>query len=146
MAAFSLAATAQFAVEDGEHEGVSMQALSVVLFQSDPRIAQALASSLSSHFHSVRVAHSIEELRTVIAKHRADVLVLDMELSCLSEVENLHREFLGLSIVCTHRLADEEMWAAALAAGAADICPSSDTRGILSSALRSSAMSHSAAA
>jgi DNA-binding NtrC family response regulator len=123
-----------------------MQALSVVLFQSDSRIAQALASSLHSQFQSVHVARSLDDLRISIAKHRADVAVLDVELSRLSEVEKLHHEFPGVSIVCTHRLADEEMWAAALAAGAADICPSWDTRGILSSALRSTETSHSAAA
>ena len=123
-----------------------MQALSVVLFQSDPRIAQALVSSLRGQFQSVHVARSIDELRLAIAKHRADVVVMEVELSRLPEVKKLHHEFPGVSIVCTHRLADEEMWTAALAAGAVDICPSWDTRGILSSALRSTETSHSAAA
>ena len=48
-----------------------MQALSVVLFQSDSRIAQALASSLHSQFQSVHVARSLDDLRLAIAKHRA---------------------------------------------------------------------------
>jgi hypothetical protein len=35
----------------------------------------------------------------------------------------LHQEFPGLSIVCTHRLADDELWAEALSRGASDVCP-----------------------
>jgi len=123
-----------------------MQPASVVVYQSDPRIAQALSSSLSQHFHSVRVARSADELRPTIARHRAEVLIVDIEPSSLTEVENLHREFPGVSIVCTHRLADEEMWAAALGAGADDVLPSSDTTGILHSALRSARTAHSAVA
>ncbi len=123
-----------------------MQPASVVVFQSDSRIAHALSSSLSQHFHSVRMARSADEVRTTIARHRAEVLIVDIEPSNLSEVEKLHKEFPGLSIVCTHRLADEEMWAAALGAGAADVLPSSDTTGILHSALRSAKTAHSAVA
>jgi DNA-binding NarL/FixJ family response regulator len=124
-----------------------MQSVSIVVFQSDPRIAQALASSLGGHFHSVCVASTVEELEASIAKHRAEVVIVDVELSTLSEITKLHREFPRISIVCTHRLADEEMWAAALSAGAEDILPPSDTAGILHSALRSaSALSNSAAA
>jgi hypothetical protein len=59
-------------------------------------------------------------------------------MACLSEVECLHRDFAGTCIVCTHRLADEEMWTAALSAGATDVCPSFDTRSIVTAALRSS--------
>src|SRR5207302_5120684 len=105
------------------------QALSVVLFQSDSRIAQALASSLHSQFQSVHVARSLDDLRLAIAKHRADVAVLDVELSRLSEVEKLHHEFPCVSIVCTHRLADEERWAAGLASGGGDSGPDCEPRG-----------------
>jgi hypothetical protein len=38
------------------------------------------------------------------------------------------------------------MWAAALNAGAADVCPPSDTRGILRAALGNTVMNQSAAA
>jgi hypothetical protein len=37
--------------------------------------------------------------------------------------------------VCTHRLADEKMWTTAMDAGAADVCPSFDTRSIVTAAL-----------
>ena len=88
----------------------------------------------------------MQEMRHIIAKHRPRVVILDMELSGLGDIKQLHQEFPGVSIVCTHRLADEEMWTAALAAGADDIYPSSDTLGILRSALRNAALSHTAAA
>jgi DNA-binding NarL/FixJ family response regulator len=123
-----------------------MQSLNVVLFQSDPGIAQSLAKNLGSQFHSVHLTHSPQELRAAIAKHRAKVVILDVEHASLADVDRLHQEFPGISIVCTHRLADEEIWTAALAAGADDVCYTSDTPGILRSALRNATLSHSAAA
>jgi DNA-binding NtrC family response regulator len=120
-----------------------MQALTILVFQRDPRLAQALASTLSIHYHSVHVVDSMDDLRAATARHRADVAVLDIEQSCLAEVARLHREFPGLSIVCTHRIADEEMWAAALDAGASDMCPAFDAQGILQSAERNAAIQHS---
>lgn len=123
-----------------------MQALNIIVFQRDPRLAQALASTLSLHYHSVHVASSLEELRGDIPRHRADVAVLDVEASCLADVERLHREYPTVSIVCTHRVADEEMWAAALNAGASDMCPACDTQGIAQSAERNALPGHAQAA
>jgi DNA-binding NtrC family response regulator len=119
-----------------------MQALTIIVFQRDSRLAQALASTLSLHYHAVHVATSVDELRTDISRHRANVAVLDVEASCLEEVTRLHLEFPSLSIVCTHRVADEEMWAAALDAGASDMCPACDTQGIASSAERNASFLH----
>jgi hypothetical protein len=51
-----------------------------------------------------------------------------------------------LPIVCTHRVPDEEMWMAALTAGAADVCPSDDVGNVITSVLRSTALSRSASA
>ena len=99
-----------------------MEPMSVVLYQNDARAAQLLANGLSQHFGSVHLARSYEELRFAIARNRAEVLVLDMEMSHSGEVERLHHEFPNLSIVCTHRLADEELWTEALNQGASDIC------------------------
>jgi len=113
-----------------------MQALSIIVFQSDPRLAQSLAGTLSLHYHSVHVATSLDAVRTCIARYRADVAVLDVEASCLEEITQLHREFPGVSIVATHRVADEEMWTAALNAGASDMCPAFDMQGIVQSAER----------
>jgi len=114
-----------------------MQALTIIVFQRDPRLAQSLSSTLSHHYHAVHLADSVEEMRVDIARHRADVAVLDIEAANLGEVARLHREFPGVSIVCTHRVADEEMWTAALTAGASDMCPACDTQGIAVSAERS---------
>lgn len=123
-----------------------MQCSNVVLLQSDPALAQSLMASLCNSFRSVRLAPSLDELRSSIAKHRADVVIVDMERASLSDVHGLSTEFPRVSIVCTHRLADEEMWTEALNAGAVDICPSYDTRSIISAAVRSAAVTHSVAA
>jgi len=47
--------------------------------------------------------------------------------------------------VCTHRVADEEMWAAALNAGASDMCPAFDTNVVALSAERSGWLEHTRA-
>jgi hypothetical protein len=112
-----------------------MQSLHVVLLQSDAEVAQSLVSALSNRFDSVQLARSLDELRTSIARHRARVAILDLEKASLSDVKSLCGDFPGACIVCTHRCADEEMWTAALNAGASDVCPSSDTSGIMRAAL-----------
>lgn len=123
-----------------------MQLFDVVLLQSDARVAQSLVTALSPAVSSVREVHSLKELRNSIAKHRAGIAILDMETAPLSEVEGLAREFPGASIVCTHRCADEEMWAAALNAGATDVCRASDTPAIVHAALTSKPSLRAAAA
>jgi hypothetical protein len=69
-------------------------------------------------------------------KHRPTAIVLDLESASLAEVEILKKEFEGVRVICNHRVADEEMWTRTLNVGADDCCPSSDMRGILSSAMR----------
>jgi ActR/RegA family two-component response regulator len=114
-----------------------MQPLNVVLLQSDAEVAQNLQRSLQNYFSFIYLARSLSEAKTAIPKYRAQVLVLDMELAPRSEVEWLRREFPGICLVCTHRLANEEMWTEMVDAGASDLCFSADSRGILSAALRS---------
>ncbi len=123
-----------------------MQPLNVVLLQRDSRIAQSLVSVLANSFTSVRQVQSLEEMRASIAKHRAGIAILDMEAASIPDVENLSREFPKACIVCTHRLADENMWTTAVNAGAADVCPPSDTSGILRAALRNASLTQSAVA
>ena len=113
-----------------------MKPLSVVLLQTDAGTSRALADSLCHHFHVIFCVNSVQELRDSILKHRPEVAVVDIEMASLSEIQRLSREFAGMCIVCTHRLADEEMWTAALTAGATDVCPSRDTRAIVTSTLR----------
>lgn len=117
-----------------------MQSTNVVLLQSDPNVAQRLASSLANSFHRVHVARSLDELRHAALKHRPFALILDLESATLDDVEALKREFLGVRVICNHRVADEEMWTKSLNVGADDCCPSSDMRGILSAAVRDSAL------
>lgn len=123
-----------------------MQPLNVVLLQSDSRAAQSLVSALANTFGSVHQVQSLGELRTSIAKHRARIAILDMEAASISDVQHLSHEFPKACIVCTHRLADEDMWTAAVNAGAVDVYPPSDTRGILRTALQNVSMAQHATA
>ena len=111
-----------------------MPSINVVLLQSDPNIARALADSLANSFHAVHVTKSIDELRHAAAKLRPRVMIVDLETASFSDVESLKQQFDGARIICNHRVADEEMWTRTLTIGADDCCPSSDTRAILSAA------------
>ena len=119
---------------------------SVVVVERDPKLAQSLAGGLSSHFHSIQLTRSGEELRERVAKNRPEAVILDMEYSRLADVRNLRHDFPSLPIVCTHRVPDEELWLAALEAGASDVCPAQDVRDVLTSVLRSVAIAQSTAA
>jgi DNA-binding NtrC family response regulator len=99
-----------------------MASLNLVVYQNDPRTAQALAVCLAKHFDSVKLAHDYEEVRPAIKRNHADVLVFDLEASRSDELGRLHDEFPTLYIVGTHRLADEQLWAEALSQGASDVC------------------------
>jgi hypothetical protein len=99
-----------------------MEPFGVVLYQNDPRTAQTLAVSLSQHFNSVYLAGTYQEVGPAVARHRAEAVVLDLEISGPGEVERLHNEFPGLCIVGTHRLADDQLWTEAMSLGASDIC------------------------
>jgi DNA-binding NarL/FixJ family response regulator len=120
---------------------------SVVVLEKDPTVARSLAGGLCPHF-SVYLIHSRneDELRERLTKNHPQAVVLNIEYWRLTDVENLHRDFPALPIVCTHRIPDEEMWMAALEAGAADICPTDDIENVLTSVRRSMALSKSAAA
>jgi len=118
---------------------------SVVVLEKDPRVGRSLAGGLRPHF-SVQLIHSREELRDRMAHNRPEAVVLNIEQWLLTDVEHLHHDFPKMPIVCTHRIPDEEMWMAALEAGASDICPADDVDSVLTSVLRSMALSQSAAA
>jgi DNA-binding NtrC family response regulator len=110
---------------------------SVVVVESDPKLAQSLAGALFSHFNSIQLAHPGEELRERVARNRPEAVILDMEYSRLIDVRNLHHDFPSLPIVCTHRVPDEELWVAAMEAGASDVCQADDVQHVLTSVLRS---------
>ena len=106
-------------------------------------MARSLAGGLHPHF-SVHLTQSREELRDNVVRNNPEAVVLNIEYWRLTDVENLHRDFPGLSIVCTHRIPDEEMWMAALEAGASDVCPTDDIANLLTSVLRSTTRSAAA--
>ena len=120
-------------------------AQSVVVLEKDPRVARSLAGGLHPHF-SVDVTGSREELRAKVERNQPEAVVLNIEHWRLTDVESLHRDFPKLPIVCTHRIPDEEMWMAALEAGASDVCRSDDVGNVLTSVLRSTSVTRSAAA
>jgi len=104
----------------------------VLVVESDPQVAR----SLSSHFHSIQLMRTGEELRERVAKSHPEAVILDMEQSRLSDVRNLRYEFPSLAIVCMHRIPDEELWVAALEAGASDVCSTDDVQNVVDSVLR----------
>ncbi len=118
---------------------------SVIVLETDPKLAQFLAGGLRPHF-SVHLTRSREELRERIANDRPEAVVLNMEYSRLTDVRSLHQDFPAVPIVCTHRVPDEEMWMAALEAGASDVCPVDDIKDVLTSVRRSMGLSRTAAA
>lgn len=123
-----------------------MKPLSVVIAQGNLVMADSLAKSLYNHFRVVNVARNVPELRDSIPRNRADVAIVDLELAGIPDVQQLRKEFPGITIVCTHRVADERMWTDALAAGAADCCYSSDVRAIVLAASHTHGASHAHAA
>ncbi len=120
-------------------------AQSVVVLEKDPGVARSLIRGLKPRF-AVFVIQSREELSDNVARNHPEAVVLNIEDWRLTDVEALHRDFPELIIVCTHRVPDEEMWMAALEAGASDVCPADDVNVVLTSVLRSMAVSRSAAA
>ena len=116
----------------------------IVVLEQDPSVARSLAGGLRPHF-SVHLTRSSEELRDTIALNSPEAVILNIEYWRLTDVESLHREFPSVPIVCTHRVPDEEMWMAALEAGASDVCPSDDVANLLTSVLRTTGLPRAAA-
>jgi DNA-binding NtrC family response regulator len=123
-----------------------MENSSVAILQHDSDVAQSLAGILRSHFRFVRTSGSQQELRDAVVTDRPAAVILDIELAHLGDVKSLRQLYPLLPIVCTHRLPDEEMWAAALDAGASDVCPTYDMKTVLSAVLRSLTGARDAAA
>ncbi len=112
-----------------------MPSPNAILALSDHDLALRLRASLQQHFQFILVAASFDEARGSILRYRPLVFIVDVELAPLSEIELLRREYGGMNVVCTHRLADEDLWTNALNAGASDVCCSSDVAGIVRAAL-----------
>jgi capsule polysaccharide modification protein KpsS len=113
-----------------------MRPINAVLAHRDPNAAKYLAASLTKEFRNLLVSQSAYELRSTVARFRAPFAVVDLELISLTELKELCREFPATAFVAIHRLADDRMWAEALANGAVDCCHCDDLRGILLAAER----------
>ena len=122
-----------------------MLSLNVVLAQNDPENASRLANGLRGQCRAVTLAEKAF-VRQALLKARANVAVLDLEMFNLDEVGEICNEFREVSVVCTHRLADERIWTRAMDAGAADCCLPSDVNGVLFAVRRYAAMARSTAA
>jgi DNA-binding NarL/FixJ family response regulator len=112
-----------------------METSSIAILQHDTDVAQSLARILGDYFDYVRMSASNDELRRLVVSDRPAAVILDIELAHLADVQNLRQQFPSLPIVCTHRLPDEELWTAALEAGASDVCPTYDMSTVLHSVL-----------
>jgi DNA-binding NtrC family response regulator len=117
---------------------------SILIAHHDRGIAEALASALHTRFPSVRMASSLQELEAAIPRYKAGIVVCDLETVDLGGVSKLAHEG-QVCVICIHRVPDDEMWVAAVNAGAVDCCATSDPRSILTALERSSnAMSNAA--
>jgi len=111
-----------------------MQRPSVVIANSDVTRSSLLAKGLREFSHNVVTARNLEELEHAVAKHRAEIVIADLETVSLRDVEQLRDEFDNLNVVCTHRVPDEQMWTASLTVGATDCCSSNDVDDVVRAA------------
>lgn len=117
----------------------------VIVAQSDSVVAEHLAAKLHTYFKNVSVARDLDEMKHIIRRHGAEVVVLDLDLADMHDVRQLTREFHGIGFICTHRVPDEEMWRETLQAGAVDCCANDDVHEIVR-ATRAAGRSNTAAA
>ncbi len=113
-----------------------MQSLTVVVAHSNSAAAQQLSNSLRAHFRRVAVAFDHENLRDSIARSRADLAIVDLDMLSVEDVRELCSDFSGTGVICVHRAPDYELWNDAITAGALECCHPSDIPAILS-AMRS---------
>lgn len=113
-----------------------MRPLSAIVVHKSEAPAHILAESLRQHLRFVTTAASYEDACTQAKLHRAQLMILDLETIALNQITVLLKEIPGITIVCTHRSADDPIFNEVLAAGAADCCLESDIRAIVHAAIR----------
>ena len=123
-----------------------MERPNVIVVQNEADSAATLIELLQTQCRSVHIARSTAEARASLPKHRASILIADLDLMRLIDIEQVHSEFGNVRIICTHRVADEQMWADSLHAGAADCCNSQDAHAIVTAALNMEPRARSKAA
>jgi len=120
-----------------------MGPINIVLAHRDPALADNLVRSIRKQFCNVATANDLDEIRDTIARVRAPLAIIDLELVNFPQLGELCREFPATAFICTHRLADDAMWSQALAMGAADCCVASDVAKILQASDRCVAVKQS---
>ena len=123
-----------------------MRPINVVLAHHDPQSAAHLLARLRTEFRKVVLVNSADELRYAVARLRAALALVDLELMSYRDIRELSRDFPAAGVVSIHRLADERMWSESLAYGAADCCQSNDVASILHAADRYTTQARAAAA
>jgi DNA-binding NtrC family response regulator len=108
-----------------------MRSRTVVIVHSDVDFAQKLADDLQSYFGRIIVSENALEFRTLLLRQETRGVVLDLESVKVEEIRQLARDFHNLTIVCTHRSPDEQMWIAALEAGATELCHTLDLKSMI---------------
>ena len=110
-----------------------MQQISIVFAHRDSGRLGSLAASQSNHFLNIATVSEAADLRDTISKSRAELAVVDLELVGFPAFADYCREFPGTAFISTHRLADDNIWSASLAAGALDCRNDADLQAILDS-------------
>jgi DNA-binding response OmpR family regulator len=123
-----------------------MQSLSVFIAQADPKLGSDFAAKLQTHFHDIQVLKGLPELRGTLTRQKPYALIIDLELVGMEELREICASCPETVVVSTHRVADEEMWVASLAAGAADCCRAADYVSLLRAIAHRHPLAHVAAA
>jgi len=113
-----------------------MPPIHVVLARQDPALTDKLLASVTKQYLNVATVSNEEDTRNAIARTRAQLAIVDLEVVNFAELDHLCHEFPGTAFVSIHRLADDGMWSRSLAAGAVDCCLSGDLPRILQASER----------
>ena len=111
-----------------------MPPIRVVIANSAEAIIASPVNVSSPDSKSFATVHATTDIRETVARLRAQLAVVDLEVVSFSELGEMCKEFPATAFVCIHRLADDAMWARALAAGAVDCCLSADLPRIVENA------------
>jgi hypothetical protein len=111
-----------------------MPPIRVVIANSAEAVIASPVNVSSPDSQSFATVHATTDIPETVARLRAQLAVVDLEVVSFSELGELCKEFPATAFVCTHRLADDAMWARALAAGAVDCCLSADLQSIVENA------------
>jgi len=123
-----------------------MQPLPVFIAQADAKLGREFAAKLQVHFRDIHVLKALPELRNTLAQTKPYALIVDLEMIGFDELREICRSCPQTIVISTHRLADDEMWVASLAAGAVDCCAATDYLGMIRAIVQRRSITWAAAA